>query len=966
MWQRNGPKFTDSKNKAIAKALHSSHLILSKSFKVRPGMRKHNLYTALRCVVHPAKLDMMEIVALERCLLDCGATILEGSNAASGNAVTHIICHPEAYESFVKQRNERFVALVRPEWVFRTFLLQSLLPEDRFSANPALIFSTLAISAGTIGKDARKVIDGLITHFGGQIVAQQEVHGGATHILHQEENVLDSIAVAEPEVEEFQKKLQLHFLKANLGRCFEAWRLHLSNTPAKSDYALPRCVLAYIGQRAGLDKQHHIKYTWIEECVMRRRCMPEEPFAFGPTKAVANNASEKLPSWKTQPEVQVENLDLGKYALVYQVGRTELGSDLSMVRKLSNERMEAMRKSLHGAIVLVAQHIAPLLREKLSDMLKTVDAKVAIVPFSDAYQEIVVKVVANASFVVCRYCGGFEYNEALRQDKKVVSIYWVLAGLSHVSDPTPYNEAIQRPVQSYGSIHGMQSFVVTLSGYSSRTNPTREELQIAIHATGACMLPVLSRTYSTHLLCHEASGEKYKKALSWEFENILSHEWIFVCLSRWEYVSEVAFHYKHKKDLSDDTDSWASDHSSKKMDSKRLTSEKNALNKTKHAITPNLRRIKKAKKSGEGRFDVNGILEEIDKAKTPATASKLFATPNNAKIAPCRLFDTPTNTCLSPNVEQRAQENDAEAAFAVVDEIEKEPPVAMRTGANTMNEPPLVICLSSDSNADESGILKAVTTSALNKKLEVSKQSVSCKTKKRKLADSEGLKTSKTSKTSMTKQKKDLGQAANLTSIITSLGGSVSDFGRIFDSSCTHIICSELKRTEKFVAGCAAGKWILKPSYLEACSLAKSFIDESAYEWGSHESDIANVDTRIWPEACAYWRKKRAGGHAGAFYRWRFFIHAKCVPPQDMCERIILAGRGAVIPLTKTINYQSLSKESTPEAPVVALFSPDVTMRDPLMKKLKTHKIECIKAPFLIDFITKTQSPPVKLADFYL
>ncbi|KAL7693355.1 putative BRCT domain-containing protein [Plasmopara halstedii] len=892
MWQRNGPKFTDSKNKAIAKALHSSHLILSKSFKVRPGMRKHNLYTALRCV---------------RCLLDCGATILEGSNAASGNAVTHIICHPEAYESFVKQRNERFVALVRPEWVFRTFLLQSLLPEDRFSANPALIFSTLAISAGTIGKDARKVIDGLITHFGGQIVAQQEVHGGATHILHQEENVLDSIAVAEPEVEEFQKKLQLHFLKANLGRCFEAWRLHLSNTPAKSDYALPRCVLAYIGQRAGLDKQHHIKYTWIEECVMRRRCMPEEPFAFGPTKAVANNASEKLPSWKTQPEVQVENLDLGKYALVYQVGRTELGSDLSMVRKLSNERMEAMRKSLHGAIVLVAQHIAPLLREKLSDMLKT---------------EIVVKVVANASFVVCRYCGGFEYNEALRQDKKVVSIYWVLAGLSHVSDPTPYNEAIQRPVQSYGSIHGMQSFVVTLSGYSSRTNPTREELQIAIHATGACMLPVLSRTYSTHLLCHEASGEKYKKALSWEFENILSHEWIFVCLSRWEYVSEVAFHYKHKKDLSDDTDSWASDHSSKKMDSKRLTSEKNALNKTKHAITPNLRRIKKAKKIPTP-CDKKSIADQ--EAKTPATASKLFATPNNAKIAPCRLFDTPTNTCLSPNVEQRAQENDAEAAFAVVDEIEKEPPVAMRTG-----------------------ILKAVTTSALNKKLEVSKQSVSCKTKKRKLADSEGLKTSKTSKTSMTKQKKDL--AANLTSIITSLGGSVSDFGRIFDSSCTHIICSELKRTEKFVAGCAAGKWILKPSYLEACSLAKSFIDESAYEWGSHESDIAN----------------RAGGHAGAFYRWRFFIHAKCVPPQDMCERIILAGRGAVIPLTKTINYQSLSKESTPEAPVVALFSPDVTMRDPLMKKLKTHKIECIKAPFLIDFITKTQSPPVKLADFYL
>ena len=43
-------------------------------------------------------------------------------------------------------------------------------------------------------------------------------------------------------------------------------------------------------------------------------------------------------------------------------------------------------------------------------------------------------------------------------------------------------------------------------------------------------------------------------------------------------------------------------------------------------------------------------------------------------------------------------------------------------------------------------------------------------------------------------------------SIITSLGGSVCKSGRIYDPTCTHVICSELKRTEKFVAGCAAGK----------------------------------------------------------------------------------------------------------------------------------------------------------------
>lgn len=79
-------------------------------------------------------------------------------------------------------------------------------------------------------------------------------------------------------------------------------------------------------------------------------------------------------------------------------------------------------------------------------------------------------------------------------------------------------------MKSFGGIPGMQSFVITLSGYSSRTTPTREDIQIAIHATGACMLPVFSRTHSTHLLCYEPKGEKFKKAQSWLFENIVSHE----------------------------------------------------------------------------------------------------------------------------------------------------------------------------------------------------------------------------------------------------------------------------------------------------------------------------------------------------------------------------------------------------------------------------------------------------------
>lgn len=298
-------------------------------------MRQHSLYASLQCVVHPAELDVAELLALELCLRDGGATLLDDVNAASGSAVTHIVCHPKAYQTFVEQRNERFVALVRPEWVFRTFLLQRMLPVDRFSPNPVLIFSTLAISAGTMGKDPRKVINGLITHFGGQIVDQKEVYAGATHVLYQEESGKD--ATEPEEEEEHQKLLQLNFSKADLARNVEAWRQHLSSEPADSSYTLPSCVVAYMGQHAGVATQHHVKYTWIEECVMRQSRVPEGPFAHKPTGAAATKPSKKTRNWKTQPEVHLEDLNLTKCAQVYQLGKTELGTDLSVIRKLSNE-----------------------------------------------------------------------------------------------------------------------------------------------------------------------------------------------------------------------------------------------------------------------------------------------------------------------------------------------------------------------------------------------------------------------------------------------------------------------------------------------------------------------------------------------------------------------------------------------------------------------------------------------------
>lgn len=269
------------------------------------------------------------------------------------------------------------------------------------------------------------------------------------------------------------------------------------------------------------------------------------------------------------------------------------------------------------------------------------------------------------------------------------------------------------------------------------------------------------------------------------------------------------------------------------------------MSKTKLAITPSMR---SAKKAGQGRFDVDGILTEIDKvptptdtkipanqkATTPAAASNSSSlTPGRSKDVACTLFDTPTNTSTPSKIKRKSRKDGTDEASADVEEVEKEPAAKVtKNDAEVMNEPPLVISISSDSNADESGTVKTASASIANQEpaKETKAPAKKPKAKKRKGADSEESDTSKSSRSSSKKQKKetagnkksraastpkvkrvflltgDRDQATVHTSIISSLGGSVSEFGRVFDSNCTHIVCSELKRTEKFIAGCAAGK----------------------------------------------------------------------------------------------------------------------------------------------------------------
>lgn len=288
-------------------------------------MRQRQLYDQLACFVCPDALTNAECVALECCLRDGGAKIVTDLSASS--STTHIICHPLQYERFLTQRNERFIAIVRPEWVFKTFLLQTLVSVDRFSANPALIFSSLVIAAGPIDKDPRKVIDGLIAHFGGQIVENESDSIGATHILS-----LDEPSQSEEPAQ--HQWFHLSYTENDVLRNVQTWRKWLLDRPISLEFALPSCVVAYLGKVTGLAEQHHVNYSWIEDCVRRKTRVPEGAFSV----KSPDLAAKKAPNWKTRPEIQIEDIGLAKCVRVYHSSKADAnGVELTLARRSSAE-----------------------------------------------------------------------------------------------------------------------------------------------------------------------------------------------------------------------------------------------------------------------------------------------------------------------------------------------------------------------------------------------------------------------------------------------------------------------------------------------------------------------------------------------------------------------------------------------------------------------------------------------------
>ncbi|KAL0979781.1 hypothetical protein UPYG_G00189560 [Umbra pygmaea] len=112
--------------------------------------------------------------------------------------------------------------------------------------------------------------------------------------------------------------------------------------------------------------------------------------------------------------------------------------------------------------------------------------------------------------------------------------------------------------------------------------------------------------------------------------------------------------------------------------------------------------------------------------------------------------------------------------------------------------------------------------------------------------------------------------------------------GSVYNHSTTHLIVSHAPMaSEKFLAACAGGKWIVTPNYIFDSHKNGSWLTEGLYEVDASHVPGALNPVKVWRE------RVTRGEVAGAFEGWRVLLVAK--PTQtDIFKRILKAGKATV------------------------------------------------------------------------
>ncbi|XP_074062983.1 SMC5-SMC6 complex localization factor protein 1 isoform X2 [Macrotis lagotis] len=113
--------------------------------------------------------------------------------------------------------------------------------------------------------------------------------------------------------------------------------------------------------------------------------------------------------------------------------------------------------------------------------------------------------------------------------------------------------------------------------------------------------------------------------------------------------------------------------------------------------------------------------------------------------------------------------------------------------------------------------------------------------------------------------------------------------------NCTHLIAKHPCKSEKYLAACAAGKWVLTKDYIIDSAESGRWLDETTYEWGYKIEKDSHYSPQM-QSAPTRWRKELTStGAPGAFHRWKVVLLVKeGSNGRDSLTRVLNSGKAQV------------------------------------------------------------------------
>ncbi|XP_022101976.1 SMC5-SMC6 complex localization factor protein 1-like isoform X2 [Acanthaster planci] len=179
---------------------------------------------------------------------------------------------------------------------------------------------------------------------------------------------------------------------------------------------------------------------------------------------------------------------------------------------------------------------------------------------------------------------------------------------------------------------------------------------------------------------------------------------------------------------------------------------------------------------------------------------------------------------------------------------------------------------------------------------------------------------------------------------ISRLGGRYLD-SKMFVPECTHVVSVRPMRSEKYLCGCAAGKWIVTPEYIKASLAAGQWLEEEPYIWGNDK--LADSDE---PFSSMAWAPKRWRTHIQQTNRWAFsgwtviiLVTSNNNRPA-VYKRLIECGGGVVLSQRLPI------KEPDNLAKLLTYAFVDKCFEEKV-RPLRERRVPCLAPEFIAEFL---------------